>query len=49
MEGGHAPTFPRLKSTIHPSGSRAEGLVEVSKNPQGYLEDVKENQNKLGK
>jgi len=44
MEGGHAPTFPRLKSTIHPSGSRAEDLVEVSKNPQGYLEDVKENQ-----
>ena len=43
MKGGHAMAFPRVKKTVHPSGSRGEGIVEVSKNPQGYLEDI-ENQ-----
>ena len=43
MKGGHAMTFPRVKKTVHPSGSRGEGIMEVSKNPQGYLEDI-ENQ-----
>jgi len=44
MEGGHAPAFPRLKKTVNPEDKRGAGLVEVSKNPQGYLEDVKDNQ-----
>ena len=43
MTGGHAATFPRIKKTVHVSGSRGENIVEVSKNPQGYVEEV-ENQ-----
>ena len=35
---------PQIKKTVHVSGSRGEDLVETSKNPQGYLEEVKDNQ-----
>ena len=38
-----APGFPRIKKTVNPENVRGENLVEVSKNPQAYLEDIKDN------
>lgn len=43
MAEGHPATFPRVKKTVHTSGSRGEGIMETSKNPQGYIEE-KDNQ-----
>jgi len=38
-----APGFPRIKKTVNPENARGENLVETSKNPQAYIEDIKDN------
>lgn len=42
-EAQEAPGFPRVKKTVNPENVRGENLVETSKNPQAYIEDIKDN------
>jgi hypothetical protein len=44
LESEQPPTFPRLKKTVNPEDARGANMVEVSKNPQGFIEEVTDNQ-----